>query len=120
MQVKAREQGRFVALSGLRTMAGPEGGRYELIVVDSKGYPVSHLTEWYRLRKSPGPNGTRRTYLAFLRPFFGYLIQQGYAWNSETKLIRRYIQAFLRDKIACQVSRDTKLDGYFVDLTGNS
>ncbi len=72
MRAKGREQGRFVALSGFRKIAGLPGGRYELLIVDSAGRPVSPLCEWYRLRKQPGPNGTRRTYLAFLQPFFAY------------------------------------------------
>jgi hypothetical protein len=66
VRVKGREQGRFVALSGFRKIAGPPGGHYEVLIVDGKGKPVSPLCEWYRLRKRPGPNGTRRTYLNFL------------------------------------------------------
>jgi hypothetical protein len=30
------------------------------------------------------------------------------------------VKTFLRDEVACQIARDTTLDGYFVDLTGNS
>jgi hypothetical protein len=82
VRVKGREQGRFVALSGFRKIAGPPGGRYEVLIVDGKGKPVSPLCEWYRLRKRPGPNGTRRTYLNFLQPFFAYLTARGYAWNA--------------------------------------
>ena len=63
MRAKGREQGRFVATSGFRKIAGPLGGRYELLIVDSSGRPVSPLCEWYRLRKQPGQQGTRRTYL---------------------------------------------------------
>ena len=63
MRAKGREQGRFVALSGFRKMVVPPGGRYELLIVDHTGRPVSPLCEWYRLRKQPGPNSTRRTYL---------------------------------------------------------
>jgi hypothetical protein len=55
-----------------------------------------------------------------LQPFFGYLLARGYAWNSEPERIRRYVKAFLCDDVACLVSRDTTLDGYRVELTGNS
>ncbi len=120
MRTKGREQGRFVALSGFRKIAGPSGGRYELLIVDGNGRPVSHLCEWYRLRKQPGPNGTRWTYLNFLQPFFAYLLSHGYAWNAAPEQIRSYVKAFLLEDISCEVSRDTTLDGYRITLTGSS
>ncbi len=95
MRTKGRELGRFVSLSGLRRMTGPPGGRYEVLIVDSMGRPVSPLCEWYRLRKQPGPNGTRRTYLGFLQPFFAYLLSHGHAWNAAPEYIRNYVKAFL-------------------------
>jgi integrase len=117
---KGREQGRFVSLSGFRKMIGPPGGCYEIIILDGSGRPVSPLCEWYRLRKQPGQQGTRRTYLAFLQPFFAYLLSHGYAWNAEPSQIRSYVKAFLLDDLSCEVSRDTTLDGYHITLTGNS
>jgi hypothetical protein len=120
MRTKGRVQGRFVALSGFRKIAGPSGGRYEVLIVDGNGRPVSHLCEWYRLRKQPGPNGTRRTYLNFLQPFFAYLNAHGYAWNASPEQIRSYVRAFLLEDLSCEVSRDTALDGYHLTLTGSS
>jgi hypothetical protein len=120
MRTKGREQGRFVALSGFRKITGPPDGRYELLIVDGNGKPVSHLCEWHRLRKQSGPNGTRRTYLNFLQPFFAYLLSRGYAWNAEPSQIRSYVKAFLSDDLSCEVSRDTTLDGYRITLTGSS
>jgi integrase len=120
MRVLPREHGRFVSRFGLRKVVSPLGGRYALIIVDSSGRPVSPLTEWYRLRTQPGPDGTRRTYLGFLLPFFGYLLTHEYAWNSDPEQVRRYVKTFLHDEVACQIARDTALDGYFVDLTGAS
>lgn len=79
MRAKGRVCGRFVSLSGFRKIPGPPGGRYELIIVDHTGRPVSHLCEWYRLRAAPGPDGTRRTYLAFLQSFFAHLLTHNYA-----------------------------------------
>jgi site-specific recombinase XerD len=120
MQALAREQGKFVSRAGLRKVAGPSDGQYALIIVDSNGCPVSALTEWYRLRQRSGSPGTRRTYLGFLLPFFGYLLAHGLAWNSDPEQMHRHIRAFLRDEVVCQVSKDTTLDGYLVELTGNS
>jgi integrase len=120
MRAKGRDQGRFVALSGFRKIAGPPGERYELLIVDGNGRPVSHLSEWYRLRNQPGPNGTRRTYLNFLQPFFAYLLAHGYAWNAAPQHIRSYVKAFLLEAVFCQVSRDTAFDGYSVELTRES
>lgn len=120
MRTKARVLGRFVSTYGFKKIACAPGSKYELIVVDSQGRPVSHLTEWYRLRKTPGCDGTRRTYLGMLQPFFGHLLAHGYAWNSEPERIRSYVQGFLRDDLSCLVSRDTTLDGYRLELTGRS
>lgn len=120
MRAKGREQGRFVALSGFRKIAVPPGGRYELLIVDSTGRPVSPLCEWYRLRKQPGPGGTRRTYLAFLQPFFAYLLANDAVWNAPPEQVRRSVKAFLLDDVGCRVSRDAALDGYHVVLTGDS
>ena len=120
MRALAREQGRFVSRAGLKKVAGPSDGHYALIIVDSNGCPVSALTEWYRLRRQSGSPGTWRTYLGFLLPFFGYLLAHGLAWNSDPEQMHRHIRAFLRDEVVCQISRDTTLDGYMVELTGNS
>jgi hypothetical protein len=120
MRTKGREQGQFVALSGFRKVTGPPGGRYELLIVDENGKPVSHLCEWYRLRKQPGQSGTRRTYLNFLQPFFAYLTAHDYAWNDDSDRIRSYVKAFLLEDVSASVSRDTTLDGYRIELTGGS
>jgi hypothetical protein len=120
MRAKGREHGRFVAVSKFRNIVGTPGGRYELLMVDGTGKPVSPLCEWYRLRKQPGPSGTRRTYLAFLQPFFAYLLTHDHAWNAPPEQIRRDVKAFLLDDVGCQVSRDTTLDGYHITLTGSS
>lgn len=120
MRARIRDKGRFASTYGLKKIVCKSGSRYEFIIVDNSGFPVSHLTEWYRLRKSPGLNGTRRTYLGFLLPFFGYLLKHRFAWNDEPERIRTYIKAFLKEEIACIVSLDTSLDGYRLELTGTS
>lgn len=120
MRERQRLQGRFVSASGLRKVICASGSRYELIIVDRTGHPVSHLTEWYRQRKQPGTDSTRRAYLNFLLPFCGYLLQKDAAWNQEPEAIRTLARDFLRDEVECRVTRDQDLDGYRVQLTGNS
>ncbi|HTK06090.1 MAG TPA: site-specific integrase [Ktedonobacteraceae bacterium] len=120
MRVTERIQGRFVSTYGMKKVVCLPESRYELIIVDCSGKPVSHLTEWYRLRKQPGCDGTRRTYLNFLLPFFCYLLKNGADWNREPEYIRAQIKTFLREETACQVARDHDTDGYRVQLSGAS
>jgi integrase len=120
MRVPVRERGRFASTCGLRKVAGSPGGRYEVIFVFSAGHPISHLTEWYRLRKQPGGDGTRRTYLNFLMPFFAYVFKRGAAWNREPEYIRSLVKAFLRDEVACRVVRNKDAEGYDMQLSGAS
>ncbi len=49
-----------------------------------------------------------------------YLLAHGYAWNAAPEHIRSYVKAFLLEDVSCQVSRDTALDGYRVELTRES
>ena len=120
MRAVTRVRGRFVSTCGFRKIPCSPGSRYELIVIDGAGHPVSHVTEWYRLRQQPGAEGTRRTYLNFLLPFMSYLIKKGIAWNHEPEAIRTQIKAFLREEVACQVAPDQDMDGYRVQLSGTS
>ncbi len=121
MRATARVQGRFVSTCGLKKIIGAPGSRYQLVIVDHTGCPVSHLMEWYRLRqKQPGTDSTRRTYLNFLLPFMGYILKKGAKWNGEPEYIRVQVQTFLREEVACLVARDQDADGYRVQLTGNS
>lgn len=121
MRIATRIQGRFVSTCGLKKITGAPGSRYNLIIVDSAGCPVSHLMEWHRLRqKQPGTDSTRRTYLNFLLPFMGYLLKKGATWNREPEYIRAQVQAFLREEVVCFVARDQDTDGYRVQLTRHS
>ncbi len=120
MRTVTRIRGRFVSTYGLRKVPCPPGGKYELIVLDSAGHPVSPLTEWYRLRKQPGGDGTRRTYLNFLLPFFGYLLKRGAAWNGKPEQVRSLVKVFLRNEVACKVTPDKDAEGYHMQLSGAS
>jgi integrase len=120
MRTVTRVHGRFVSTCDFRKVVCAPGGRYELILIDSADRPVSPLTEWYRLRKQPGGDGTRRTYLNFLLPFFGYLLKKGTTWNREPEHIQSLVRVFLRDEVACQVAPDEDVDGYRMQLSGSS
>jgi len=120
MRNQARDHGRFVSRSGLRKVPGPPEGRYELIIVDGSGRPLSHLTEWYRRRKHIGAHRTRQTYLDFLLPFMGFQVRKGYLWNATPAHVRVQVLEFLREDVACQVRPDTNREGYLVQLSANS
>jgi hypothetical protein len=111
MRAKERQQGRFVSLSGLHKERGRPGDLYELKILDEQGRPISHLMEWFRLRKEPGPNRTRQTYLDLLLPFVGHQLRQGYIWNADPKQIRTQITQFLQEGLACAVRPDRDHEG---------
>src|SRR2546427_6298646 len=87
MTHKQQDRGQFVGVSGLRKIAGPPGSAFEVIVIDRRGRPVSHLSEWYRRRHEPGPDRTRQTYLGMLFPVMGFFLERGYAWNDPPEQI---------------------------------
>jgi integrase len=64
-----------------------------------------------------GPDA--RTYI-FYYPFFGYLHKKNARWNQEPEAIRALVKEFLREVVACQVTRDQDADGYKVQLSGES
>lgn len=119
MRAKGRSQGRFVALSGLRKIAGLPGSQFPVMVVDRTGLPVFFLSEWYRRKKASDPGRTPDTYLDMLLPWAGYLVQQGLAWNDAPDRIRAYLVEFLRTDVGCQVSPGQE-DGYLLETTGAS
>ncbi len=106
--------------SGLRKMTGLAEEKYELIIVDRTGKPVSHLIEWYHRRKEPGANRTRQTYLSMLCPVMGFYLDRGYAWNAPPEQVRIYLREFLLERLSCQVRPDREREGYWVALSGTS
>lgn len=119
MRAKGRKQGRFMALSGLKKVSGPPGSRFPLLIVDATGLPVFPLCEWYRRKKEDDGGRTPDTYLEMLLPYFGFLIQKGYAWNAAPDRLRAYLVEFLRHDVGCQVG-PAQEDGYVVETTGAS
>ena len=80
MRTQRGSRGQFSSLYGTSTLRlpaefpyPPGGPRYERLVFDGEGQLVVPLNEWYRLMQGVGAARTRDTYLALLRPWFGFL-----------------------------------------------
>lgn len=54
-----------------------------------------------------------------LLPYFGFLLQKGYAWNAAPDRVRAALVEFLRTAVGCQVGPAPD-DGYVVETTGAS
>ncbi len=120
MRPKGRKRGRFMALSGLRKVAGLEGSRYPVMIVDGNGLPLFYLCEWYRRRKEYDYGRTSETYLDMLLPFAGFLQRYQYAWDAPPEQLHAYLVEFLRDDVGCMIHPDEGADGYLVETTGRS
>ncbi len=79
-----------------RTRSTPRrlGSRYPLIVVDGSGLTHLPLTQFYQLTQQFLADGTTRTYLQTLLPYFTYLTadvwrcQRGDQWDSKPEAVR--------------------------------
>jgi len=97
----------------------PRGGpRYERLVFDADGQLIVPVNEWYRLMEGVGAARTRETYLAVLRPWFGFLAKHGYPWNARPEAIREYTRLFLLGA-GCAL-RTGAVEGWFVQATNKS
>ena len=97
MRTQRGPRGQFSSLYGTTTLRlgpafpyPPGGPRYERLVFDADGQLVVPLNEWYRLMEGVGAARTRETYLAVLRPWFGFLTKHGYQWNARPEAVREY------------------------------
>src|SRR6266496_4345538 len=88
MRAKGRNNGCFVALSGLKKIPSPPRGHYPLMIIDKSGLPVFHLCEWYRRRKEYDVGRTPETYLDMLLPWAGFQLHHSYVWNDPPDRIR--------------------------------
>jgi site-specific recombinase XerD len=120
MTHKQQDRGQFVGVSSLRKIAGPPGSAFEVIVIDRRGRPVSHLSEWYRRRHEPGPDRTRQTYLGMLFPVMGFFLERGYGWNDPPERVRSYLVEFLRERLACRMQPDQDREGYWIETSRTS
>src|SRR6266536_4841150 len=125
MRTERGPRGQFSSLYGTSTLrlpadfAYPPGGpRYERLVFDVEGQLVVPLNEWYRLMQGVGAARTRDTYLAVLRPWFGFLAKHGYAWNARPEAVREYTRLFLLE--AGCVLQTGSVEGWFVQATNKS
>jgi hypothetical protein len=65
-----------------------------------------------------GAERTRDTYLAVLRPWFGFLANNGYQWNARPEAVREYTRLFLLEA-GCAL-RTGRVEGWFVQATNRS
>jgi integrase len=125
MRTQRAPRGQFSSLYGTTTLrlaadfSYPSGGpRYERLVFDADGQLIVSLNEWYRLMEGVGAARTRETYLAVLRPWFGFLAKQGYAWNAQPEAVREYTRQFLVEA-GCGLQKG-RIEGWFVQASNRS
>lgn len=118
-------RGRFSSLYGTTTLRLPPefryplgGPRYERLVFDANDQLIVPLNEWYYLMKGTGAARTRDTYLAVLRPWFGFLAKHGYQWNARPEAVREHTRLFLLEA-GCGI-RAGRVEGWFVQSTNRS
>jgi integrase len=125
MRIQRGSRGQFSSLYGtstLRLATGfpyPVGGpRYERLTFDADGQLIVPLNEWYRLMDGVGAARTRETYLAVLRPWFGFVVKRGYSWDARPEAVREYTRLFLLE--AGCVLQTGGVEGWFVQATSKS
>ena len=108
------------------TIRRPEGSvsRYPLIVVDGSGLPHLPLTQFYQLTQQFLADGTTRTYLQTLLPYFTYLTadvwrcQRGDQWDSKPEAVRESVRDYLIHHLHCKARPHDTYE--LVLLTGRS
>lgn len=108
------------------TIRRPEGSvsRYPLIVVDGSGLPHLPLTQFYQLTQQFLADGTTRTYLQTLLPYFTYLTadvwrcQRGDQWDSKPEAVRESVRDYLTHHLHCKARPHDTYE--LVLLTGRS
>jgi hypothetical protein len=125
MRMQRGPRGQFSSLYGTTTLRlsvefpyPPGGPRYERLVFDANDQLIVPLNEWYHLMKGTGAERTRDTYLAVLRPWFGFLVKHGYQWNARPEAVREYTRLFLLEA-GCAL-RTGRVEGWFVQATNRS
>ncbi len=125
MRTQRGPRGQFSSLYGTSTLRlgadfpyPPGGPHYERLVFDAAGQLIVPLNEWYRLMQGVGATRTRDTYLAVLRPWFGFLARHGYPWTAEPEAIREYTRLFLLEA-GCALQKG-RVEGWFVQATTKS
>src|SRR5258708_5768500 len=125
MRTQRGSRGQFSSLYGTSTLrlaanfAFPLGGPlYERLIFDANGQLIVPLNEWYRLMRGVGAARTRDTYLAVLRPWFGFLAKHGYPWNARPEAVREYTRLFLLEA-GCALQKG-RVEGWFIQASNRS
>ena len=99
-----------------RVVRRPEGvaSRYAIVVVDYNGFPHRPLTTFYHELQHYIADGTARTYLNTLIPYFGYLTTDAWrlhrqdSWESPPEAIRESVRDYLVECLHCKAQpKDT-------------
>ncbi len=93
-----------------RVVRRPEGvvSRYAIIVVNNNGLPHRPLTTFYHELQQYVADGTARTYLNTLIPYFSYLTTDGWrlhrqdSWESPPEAIRESVRDYLVECLHCK------------------
>ena len=101
----------FHSVGVFQCIPRPEGvtSRYPLLVVDVKGNPHLPLTQFYDKAKQWLSQGTARTYLNSLLPYFTYVAtdawrkQRGDQWDSPPEDVQQCVRDYLMYRLGCQV-----------------
>jgi integrase len=109
-----------------RTVRRPKGvsSRYSLIVVDEDERPHLPLTRFYYETLQALCEGTTRTYLNTLLPYFTYVAtddwrqRRGDRWDSEPEAVQESVRDYLVHTLRCKVRRHTTYE--LVSLTAQS
>ena len=86
---------------------------YALLVVDGDGIPHLPLTRFYLEMQEGFSEGTARTYLTVLLPYFTYLTTDHWRqhredrWDSEPEAVRASVRDYLLHKLRCKVRRQS-------------
>jgi integrase len=125
MRAQRGSRGQFSSLYGTSTLRlaadfsyPPGGPHYERLVFDADGQLIVPLNEWYRLMEGVGAARTRETYLAVLRPWFGFLAKHRYAWNAQPQAVREYTRLFLLEA-GCALQKG-RVEGWFIQASNRS
>src|SRR6266702_4718162 len=125
MRTQRGPRGQFSSLYGTSTLRlaadfpfPPGGPRYERLVFDADAQLIVPLNEWYHLMRGVGAARTRDTYLAVLRPWFGFLAKHGHSWNARPEAVREYTRLFLLE--AGCVLQKGRVEGWFVQASNRS
>jgi integrase len=115
----------MIATQQFHVVRRPEGvaSRYTFVVVDGKGLPHLPLTTFsHKIHQYA--DGTARTYLNALMPYFTYLatdpwrLRRKDSWESDPEAVRESVRDYLVEQLHCKAQ--PKETYQLVSLTGKS